>query len=572
MRPAPSPVAPRPHVRRLSALATALAGVATIASSLSPDLPARERILEAVEPGAAQSVAHAVGLLGGLAALWLAVGVLRGRQPAVRAAIVLLVVLALVHAVKGLDYEEALLGLAVAVALRRALRPAAEAHGPPGMLVAALIALVALVGAYALALTMLLVSGHSPHFGDAIAHTAQALAGAAPLPSPGSWPRTVVHVLVGLAAASAVLAVKALLAPARARDGHPPSEHALAAALVASHGDDSIAPFALRADKAFHFAAGGLLAYRTLRETAVVAGDPIGPPGCQTDVMASFMAHARARGWDVVLLGARAEALAGYAALGLRSLQVGLEAVVDPRTFTLDGGASRTVRKAVNRVARHGWSVEVLSGAQLGERVADVLAVEQAWRRAHRRLYGFAMAGDRLWGAPEDATDVYVIARNAAGEARAFQRYVRYGRGLSLDAMRRLDDEPNGVADALVAAALGRARELGCEEVSLNFSGFGHLMAADTLERRSHRAARWALRRLHGRFQLERLARFTNKFGPRWRPRYVVYTTRTRLPLAALRIMQAEAYLRPLPPRPPADAWLPAPFPLPAAGATGAHA
>lgn len=570
MRSAPPLTAPRPHVRRLTALATALAGLATIASSLSPDLPARQRILEAVEPGAAQSVAHAVGLLGGVTTLWLAVGVLRGRQPAVRAAIVLLVVLALVHAVKGLDYEEALLGLAVAVALRRALPPATGAREPAGMLLAALIALVALAGAYAVALTMLLVSGHSPHFGDAIAHAAQALAGAAPLPSPAAW-GTAVHVLVGLAAASAALAIRALVAPARARDGHPPSEHAAAAALVARHGDDSIAPFALRADKAFHFAAGGFLAYRTLRETAVVSGDPVGPPGCQAQVVASFLAHARGRGWDVVLLGARAEALAGYGALGLRSMQVGLEAVVDPRRFTLGGGASRTVRKAVNRVARHGWTVEVLSGAQLGERVGEVLAVEEAWRRGHRRLYGFAMAGDRLWGAPEDATDVYAIARNAAGEARAFQRYVRYGRGLSLDAMRRLDDEPNGVADALVAAVLERARELGCEEVSLNFSGFGHLMAADTLERRSHRAARWALRRLHGRFQLERLARFTLKFGPAWRARYVVYTARTRLPLAALRIMQAEAYLRPRPPRPPADAWLPAPFPV-APGSAGVRA
>src|SRR5205814_5865095 len=118
-------------------------------------------------------------------------------------------------------------------------------------------------------------------------------------------------------------------------------------------------------------------------------------------------------------------------------------------------------------------------------------------------------------------------------------------------------------ADSLVAAVLERAREEGCGEVSLNFAGFGHLMAADTLERRSHRIARWGLRRLHGRFQLERLARFAQKFGPTWRPRYLVYTTRTRLPLAAVRVLQAEAYLRARPPRPSQDAWLPSPIPHP---------
>ena len=187
-----------------------------------------------------------------------------------------------------------------------------------------------------------------------------------------------------------------------------------------------------------------------------------------------------------MLLGATCARLPAYAALGLRSMQVGLEAVVDPRTFTLEGGAARTVRKAVNRVHRRGWTIEVIGGGELDRSLAAELAlVEAAWRRGRGRRCGFAMASDRLWGAPEDAADVYAIARNPDGEARAFQRYVRYRRGLSLDAMCRLDDDPNGIADSLVAAVLERAREQGFSEVSLNFSGFGHLMAADTLERRA---------------------------------------------------------------------------------------
>jgi lysyl-tRNA synthetase class 2 len=276
--------------------------------------------------------------------------------------------------------------------------------------------------------------------------------------------------------------------------------------------------------------------------------------------MACFLELAAAQGWDVVLLGARAEHVPDYAALGLHSMQVGLEAVVDPGGFDLASPAAKTVRKAVRRVERHGWTVEVRTGLDAGT-AAEVGLVEAAWRRTHRRLYGFAMAGDRLWGAPEDADDVYAIARNPVGEARAFQRYVPYRHGLSLDAMRRLDDEPNGVSDALVAAVLAYARRGRCAEVSLNFSAFGHLMAADTLEGRSRRLARWALRRLHRRFQLERLARFAGKFGPEWRPRHLVYTRRTRLPLAALRVMQAEAYLRPPRRRSFQGAWLPAPLP-----------
>jgi lysyl-tRNA synthetase, class II len=538
--------------RILTAAATALTGLATTASSLSPDAPPRRRLLEAVEPASAHAAAHALGVVGGLLVLGLAAGVLAGRRSSARVAVVALGVLALVHIAKGLDYEEAGLGLAVAVALRRLLRGLA----PSCTTLPALTALVGLAAAYATTLLVLLLTGRSAHLAPTALRAAATLSGGEPATRLG------LQVGLALAAGAVALALRELVAPAAACDGHSCAEHARAARLVGAYGDDSIAPFALRADKAFHFAHGGVLAFRALGGTAIVAGDPIGPPGSAAPILASFMAVARARQWDVVLLGATAGTAADYARLGLRTMQVGLEAVVDPRGFSLDTPSAKTVRKAVRRVERHGWTVEVVPAANLDLGLTlRISAVEAAWRRRHRRLYGFAWAGDRLWGAPEDTGDVYVLAQNAAGELRAFQRYVPYRRGLSLDAMRRLDDEPNGIADSLVAAVLAYARDAGHEEVSLNFSAFGHLMAADTVARRSQRLARWALRRLHRRFQLERLARFTAKFGPSWRPRYLVYTSRTRLPVAALRIMQAEAYLRPPRRRLAPHAWLPAPLP-----------
>ena len=445
---------------RLAALATALAGVVTLASSLSANEPGRQAWLEAFEPGSAQSAAHALGAVGGLLTLWLAFGVLRGRRPAARAAVVVLGVLVLVHLAKGLDYEEAAIALVLALALHRGLEQVGAERRPSRSLVATLALLVGIAGAYAATLTTLLVSGHSADLEQTLWVAARALVIGAPAAVSGST-LTWLHLAGAFAVAAVVVVLRALLAPAHARDGHGEHEHHRAAAIVAAHGADSIAPFALRADKAYFFSHGGVVAYRTLRETAVVAGDPVGPPGTAGEILADFDAFARGRGWDVVVLGARAENLDGYAALGLRTMQVGLEAVVAPCSFDLDAPASKTVRKAVRRVARRGWTVELVRGAQLNPRlIADLVGVEAAWRRrGHHRLYGFAMASDRLWGAPEDCGDVYAIARNPDGEARAFQRYVPYRGGLSLDAMRRLDDDPNGISDALVAATLDpRAR------------------------------------------------------------------------------------------------------------------
>jgi lysyl-tRNA synthetase, class II len=541
--------------RRLAVAGTAGTGVLTLASALSPTVPSRERMLERFEPGSAQAVAHAVAACGGVALLALSLGVARRRRRADQAAIVILWLLAAVHAAKGLDYEEALLGLGLALALRGGLHAFGQDRSPSPRLLAALAALVAVTTAYATTVTLLMIRGHGLGIDDAFVRAGQAVLDGG-LRLAGSAGEAL-HVLSALALVAIGLWVRALLAPSRARDGHEPAAHARAAAIVARHGVDSLAPFVLRADKAFFFSGGGVLAYRTLRETAVVSGDPVGPPGSARAIVADFLAYAGRRGWDVVLTGAGAEHLDGYAELGLRSLQIGSEAIADPQRFSLEGRAIRKVRQSVHRIERRGWSVAVVEADELTPELVDELAgVEHAWRRAQPRLYGFAMCMDRLWGAPEDAGGLYVVGRDPDGHVTAFLRFVPYRAGLSLDAMRRVDDVPNGLNEALVVAAIAHARQRDVRELSLNFAGFAHVMAAEALTSRQ-RLLRWGLRLAHGRFQLERLVRFNDKFAPEWRPRYLVYTGHTRLALAALRVLQAEAYIRPPRRRVSPTAWRP---------------
>lgn len=349
------------------------------------------------------------------------------------------------------------------------------------------------------------------------------------------------------------------------REGHAPAQHARAAQLVALHAHDSLDPFALREDKSFHFADGGMLAYRVLGRTAVVGGDPIGPPENGAGTLRSFERAAAARGLKVVLTGVSPERLEALRGCGYRALQIGLEAVVDPRGFSLDGRRVRKLRQSVTRADRLGWRFEVASTGELDDVTRDAIeAVEQSWRARQPRLQGFAMTLGRLWGAPEDEDALFVLARDPAGMPAAFLRFVRYPGGLSLDAMRRAESAPNGLCEAMVATALTHAAAEGVTEVSLNFAGFGHVMSAEpaALPPRQ-RALRWLLRHSGGRFQLERLSRFNAKFTPVWRPRYLLYRGRLGLPLAGLRVLQAEAYVAAPHARELRDRWRATPLPAP---------
>ncbi len=155
------------------------------------------------------------------------------------------------------------------------------------------VALAALAGAFAVELGFLLVGGRQLHVGEDLA---------------GAWAALTGHWMPGTEelafAVSALVAVgprrragrHALAAAARPRRPGPLERRPRARGRTGrGWGEDSLAPFLLRQDKAFFFAHGGVLAYRTVRETAVVSSDPVGPPGAAPRILRDFIAHARER-------------------------------------------------------------------------------------------------------------------------------------------------------------------------------------------------------------------------------------------------------------------------------------
>lgn len=495
-------------------------------------------------PGPPTGLAHLFAAVAAAALVVGAHGLWRGSRRAAAGSAAALVGLGIAGLLEGRVVPAILAGVGTAALLagRRSFRLGGGHHGARSP---AIVAATALVGALGLAVIARLTTDGVSASLSALGSAGRSLwAGAWWLSSSSPLALGLDALVVAALGATALLIVR-LLRPAAAADGHTPDEHARAAAIVRAHASDSLAPFAMREDKAFHFAHGGVLAYRTLRATAVVSGDPIGPAGSAPAILASFEQEAARRGWDVVLTGAGAQHLEGYRRLGLQAVCIGEEAVVDPAAFSLAGRSMKALRHAVTRQARRGWSVELLAGADLGPAAVDeIAAVERRWRAAQPRLTGFAMTLGRLWGAEEDGNSVYVLGRDPEGTVRAFVRFAEYRDGLSLDAMRRVGETPNGLMDALVVRAIDDARERGLRAVSLNFAGFAHIMAADRALTFGQRVARRLLRLNHGRFQLERLVMFNKKFAPRWEPRYLVHRGLPRLPVLGLRVLQAEAYLR----------------------------
>ncbi len=362
---------------------------------------------------------------------------------------------------------------------------------------------------------------------------------------PAATGERMVLVLIGVALLLSTLMLRRL--PRQGPHADRPTDHDLTAAraIVERHGHDSISPFILRPDKSFEFADGAVLAYRVVGETAIVSGDPVGPDESVPLLLGKFLALARARGWRVVLWGTSARHLARYHSLGLSTLCVGEEAVVDPAQFTLDGRPVRKLRQSVHRLERRGWEIIARDGRDLDAGLEhEIDGLELEWRAGRSRLIGFAMGMGQFESAVRPG-DLYLLARAPDGQLGAVMHFISHCGKLSLDTMRRVGETPNGVNEALVCRALDIARRRGVAEVSLNYAGLAHLVRDAPAGGPAKRLVRASIVKLLGRrFQMQRLVTFNEKFSPTWCPRYLVYQSRLSLPFSVLRVLQAEGYVR----------------------------
>jgi len=365
------------------------------------------------------------------------------------------------------------------------------------------------------------------------------------------WFPWTLRLMVGF---GAIWGVVAWFAPWHQRLEDEGSRFAYAREVVGRWGTDTLAPFTLRKDKAHFFFPEDsvvayettLIAFRVLRGVAIVSGDPIGPRGSEMASLASFLEMCRAKGWIAAIIGASDRYLSGYRELGLQSLYQGDEAIVDIDTFTLQGGAMKSVRQAAQRLARKGFTAESQLARQLsiGERDA-LTALETQWLAGQRRK-GFVMELDSLFRLDGDE-EVFVIGRDPSGEVIGFLEVAvcAASRSLSLSSMPRASGAPNGLNAYLIVTAVNWAREHGFAELSLNFSPVARLLTGNVTTTRWSGIARRVLLATKRLFhlQLDNLYVFNRQFLPRWQPRYLVFQRRRDLARIVLAAMAAERYL-----------------------------
>jgi lysyl-tRNA synthetase class 2 len=439
-------------------------------------------------------------------------GLRRGQRLAWASAITLLVVAGLLHLVKGLDVEEAVvsLGGAAWLATRRRPFPVMPTRTAVRRTLWLAVPGAVLAGGISLGLSLLLRHEHRV---DAAAvrfdHYISPMAGAAGL-------------------ALLAIGLWLLVAP---HDQHRPTpaehhrERERARAIVRRNGGGTLDYFALRDDKDWFVVGDTVVAHTVRAGVCLVSPDPIGPVDERVDAWADFLAHVEERGWSLAVLGASREWLPVYEASGLRAVYLGDEAIVDCAAFGLAGSARKSLRQAATRVARAGYTTTFADPTTLTPELrGQVLALMAESRRGEAER-GFSMTLSRLFD-PDDTDLVLALTTRADGRLDGFVQWAPAPaiQGWSLDIMRRrtdADDVPNGVLDACVVASIEEVARRGGGGLGLNFA-VGRQVLDSPESGAWTTVTRPLLQQMSERTQMTSLSRFNDKFGPGWAPRYVV--------------------------------------------------
>jgi lysyl-tRNA synthetase class 2 len=532
----------------LIALAAATVAAADLVSAVTPNVRWRGHALAHVEAVRELSVFHALAVPVAALLLICAYYLYRRRRRALHLAIALLLALALFNVLKGLDFEEALGDLAVAGLLVWGASSFYVEHEPLERRSAFLRAPLVLAAGLLISFVVVAIAAHNAALDTIVRETGDLLLWQA---GPLHFHDELGHLglavgLLGIAtlAAVAYLVFRPLAAP---RDLPDPKARALARELVRAHGRDTLAYFKLRADKHYLFSDDqrAFLGYRIESGVFIVSGEPVGPAEALPDLLTKLARFVERRGLRLAAVGVSATTKPLFEQLGLRSLYLGDEAIVETAFFSLEGRAIRKVRQSVSRLEKHGYSCTLANVADLDP--TTIAEVEQAalqWLgEADER--GFTMALDADIAGHQET--LLVLARDEAGALRGVLHLVpTYGRSaVSLSMMRRHPEAPNGLTEYMIVKTIEALRDRSIAELSLNFAAFARLLHSP--EGVPQRLLRRLLQIADSFFQIERLYRFNDKFNPHWEARYLMHEGALNLPRTALATLWVEGQL----PKPP---------------------
>jgi phosphatidylglycerol lysyltransferase len=537
---------------RLIALLTGVMGIIDVLSGLTPSLHDRLKILEQYSPFGVSIGSHLTSVLAGFALLLLANGLWRRKRLAWTLAVAILILSIPIHLIKGLDYEEAILGAVLAgwlIYLRPHFHARSDTPSVRQGLRTLLAALVFSLGYGVLGFYLLdrafVVNGERVSFSiwAAVRQTVVMFTqfydpGLEPVTRFGRYFAASIYVVSAVTIGFALIM---LIRPVLVRQGATQQERLKAQAIIETYGHSSLARLVLLDDKLYYFSPGGsVIGYVVEGRVAISLGDPIGPPKDLADCIAGFGAFCAHNDWEPAYHQVLPDSLEAYVAAGYHSLCIGSEAIVDLSVFNIAGHDKKGIRSGVNRLSKLGYRTEVLQPPHTPELLRELRQVSDEWLTS---MHGSEKRFSLGWFDEEylNSTPV-VVVRHPDGYIDAFANILPEYQAseATIDLMRHRHQAEKGQMDFLFVSLFEWAKGQGYATFNLGLSalsGIGENPTDPAIERALH----YIYEHLNQFYNFKGLHAFKEKYDPIWSPRYMIYPGVASLPAVTIAMIRADS-------------------------------
>ena len=524
-------------------------GLINLYSAAGRALPERAAILREIFPLVFIHLSHFFGMLTGLALVILSLNIYKRKKRAFRITLLLSFLSICFYLIKGLDYEEATLSVALIIILlisRKAFTVGSSIPRLGWSFIRLGVAFAAAVIYGTVGFWILDTREFGVNFtiGEAVKQTVSFLflmgdPGIVPQTHHARWFLDSLNLMTMTAMAYAIIAV---FRPVVYHFRTLPQERKLAEEITVRYGRSSLDFFKYWPDKTFFFSENRqcFIAFRVGSGYAVALGDPVGPEAEMEPTIRRFARYCADNDWRTAFHQVLPDFLPIYQKAGFRKLKIGDDAVVDLSSFSLEGKEAKKLRHAVNQLEKQGVRFVRHAPPIPPEVMSQLKQVSDGWLQIPgRRERSFTLG---LFD-PDyvRATPVYA-AEDATGKILAFMNDIpSFCKGeATIDLMRHLPDAPPGIMDYLFIKLFFAKKEEGFRRFSLGMApmaGFQEHEEASAEERAVH----YFMRQLNFLFSYQGLLHYKSKFATIWEPRYTIYRNVLNLPRVARAIGEVSA-------------------------------
>jgi phosphatidylglycerol lysyltransferase len=497
-------------VPRILTVTTFIGGAILLFSGATPAVGTRLAWLKEFLPMPIIEFSHFLGSLVGAGLLLLARGLWRRIDAAYFMTVIFLAAGIAVSLLKGFDYEEAIILLVMLVALlpcRRYFYRTASLISQrfSSGWIAAIFSVVAL----SVWLTFFSFK-HIEYSHDLWWHFTLY----------GDAPRAL-RSLAGAAGIALLFSVTTLLRPAPRQPSYPSDEEVTTATSIVKSSRAAYANLALLGDKGFLFSPtkAAFIMYGVEGRSWIVMGDPLGPRAEWPELAWRFLEMADQYGGWTVFYEVGTDHLSLYLDLGLTLLNLGEEARVDLKSFSLEGSHRKDMRHTKNKLEKEECRFEILPPEAVTPLLPDLKRISDAWlkeKNTGEKRFSLGFFEDsyvKLFPAGVVKKEGQIVAFATIWSGAEKEE-------LSVDLMRYRPDAPHGVMEYLFIELMLWGKQEGYRWFNLGMAPLSGLEDHE-LAPLWNRVGNFIFHHGEHFYNFQGLRQYKEKFEPEWKPKYL---------------------------------------------------